>query len=103
MLMQDECRALSRWLSSQPGAMRVVSEVCAELAAEQRKPGGPRQADALEAIAAHWRAYGQAPTRTEIGRALGICKVSAHLLVKKLAADGLVVIEPGSWRNVRLA
>ena len=61
-----------------------------------------RQAACLEAIRAHWRQYGQAPTRTELGRALGITKVSAHLLVGKLAAAGAVVIIPGGWRNVHL-
>ena len=58
---------------------------------------------ALRAIRAHWRAFGEAPTRAELGRALGITRVSAHLLVRKLQRDGLVLVEPGRWRNVEEA
>jgi SOS-response transcriptional repressor LexA len=62
---------------------------------------GPRQREALAAIQSHWRAYGEAPTREELGRALGgITKVSAHLLVRKLQAAGLVTVAPGMRRNV---
>ncbi len=62
-----------------------------------------RQAQCLQVIRNHWRIYSEAPTRTEIGHALGISKVSAHLLVKKLERDGLVRIVPGCWRNVEAA
>lgn len=61
-----------------------------------------RALTALEAIAAHWRAYGEAPTRAELGRALGITAVSAHLLVHKLARDGLVVVVPRLHRGVEV-
>ena len=61
---------------------------------------GPRQLEALNAIRAHWRAYGEAPTRTELGKALGVTKVSAHLLVRRLQQAGLVVVTPGMHRNV---
>ena len=64
---------------------------------------GPRQQAALQAIAAHWRAFGEAPTRGELGRALGINAVSAHLLVGKLARDGLVVVAPRLHRGVEVA
>lgn len=47
---------------------------------------GPRQLAALRYIASRKTS----PTREEIGRRLGITKVSAHLLVHKLAAAGLV-------------
>lgn len=63
-------------------------------------PAGDRQADCLRVIRNHWRAYGEAPTRAELGRALGITAVSAHLLVQKLERDGLVRVTPGTWRNV---
>lgn len=69
----------------------------------QEKPATRRQAQALRAIRAHWRRYGESPTRSELGRALGISKVSAHLLVAKLARDGFVVVRPGGWRNVEVA
>jgi hypothetical protein len=36
---------------------------------------GHRQAEALHAIRAHWRAFGEAPTWAELGRALGITRV----------------------------
>lgn len=61
---------------------------------------GGRQLDALNAIRAHWRSYGEAPTRTELGKALGVTKVSAHLLVRRLQRAGLVVVTPGMHRNV---
>lgn len=64
---------------------------------------GPRQAQALHAIADHWRAFGEAPTRVELGRALGISAVSAHLLVVKLARDGLVLVEPRKHRGLEVA
>jgi Mn-dependent DtxR family transcriptional regulator len=60
----------------------------------------PRQRDCLEAIRAHWRAYGEAPTRAELGRALGITAVSAHLLVRGLARVGAVCVVPRVHRNV---
>lgn len=33
-LLQDDCRELSRWLASRPGALRQVRDVCAEHAAK---------------------------------------------------------------------
>lgn len=59
-----------------------------------------RQAECLRAIRRHWRAYQCSPTRAELGRELGITKVSAHLLVTKLEAAGHVVTLPGGWRNI---
>ena len=64
---------------------------------------GPRQYDALKAIKNHWDAFYESPTRSELGRALGISTVSAHLLVKKLARDGLVTVEPKLARGVEVA
>lgn len=61
-----------------------------------------RQTECLEAIRRHWTAYGKSPTRTEVGRAMGITKVSAHLLIDKLERSGLVVTHPGCWRNIEL-
>jgi DNA-binding MarR family transcriptional regulator len=62
----------------------------------------PRQYDCLQAIASHWRAYNEGPTRSELGKALGITKVSAHLLVDKLCAQGLVTRERGVHRGLTL-
>ena len=64
---------------------------------------GHRQQAALQAISAHWRAFGEAPTRVELGRALGITAVSAHMLVQKLARAGLVVVAPRMHRGVAVA
>jgi len=69
----------------------------------QQPHTGARQKAALQAIAQHWRAHGEAPTREELGRALGITKVSAHLLVHKLHRDGLVVVAPRAHRGVEVA
>ena len=41
-----------------------------------------------------------APSRSEIGRHLGITRVSAHLLVDKLIAAHMVTRVPGGWRNI---
>ena len=64
---------------------------------------GPRQSAALQAIAEHWRAFGESPTRVELGRALGISAVSAHQLVGKLSRDGLVVVARRTHRGVEVA
>ena len=69
----------------------------------QQPHHGARQAAALRAIRQHWNAYGESPTRTELGKVLGITPVSAHLLVGKLARDGLVVVAPRKHRNVEVA
>lgn len=61
-----------------------------------------RQDECLQAIRNHWSAFGKSPTRTEVGRALGISKVSAHLLIDKLERAGLVVTHPGVWRNIEV-
>lgn len=61
-----------------------------------------RQDDCLREIRAWWAAYGKSPTRTELGKRLGITKVSAHLLVDRLESAGLVVTHPGVWRNIEV-
>ena len=63
-------------------------------------PKPQRQDECLAVIVNHWRAYHEAPTRSEIGRAMGITRVSAHLLIAKLEAAGRVTTTPGYWRNV---
>lgn len=67
-----------------------------------RKYTGPRQLAAMAAITNHWKAFSEAPTRSELGRALGISKVSAHLLIQKLARDGLVIVVPKLARGVEV-
>jgi DNA-binding MarR family transcriptional regulator len=57
---------------------------------------GPRQRAALRYLAGRKTS----PTRSEIGRHLGITKVSAHLLVDKLIDGQLVARIPGGWRNL---
>ena len=57
---------------------------------------GARQLAALRYVAKRKTS----PTRSEIGRHLGISRVSAHLLVDKLIAAQLVYRTPGSWRNI---
>lgn len=73
------------------------------LSRTQQPYTGARQRPALRAIGAHWKAHGEAPTRAELGRALGITAVSAHLLVHKLHRDGLVVLVPRAHRGVDVA
>lgn len=65
--------------------------------------GGPRQLAALNAIKAHWHAFGESPTRKELGVSLGIDAVSAHELVCKLADSGLVVVARRQWRGIALS
>ena len=62
-------------------------------------PPDPLPGDEIQ----HWSAFGEAPTRVELGKAMGITPVSAHLLVGKLARDGLVVVAPRKHRNVEVA
>jgi len=64
---------------------------------------GARQRAALRAIAAHWKAHSEAPTRAELGRTLGITAVSAHLLIGKLHRAGLVVVAQRAHRGVEAA
>ena len=61
-----------------------------------------RQIKCLEFIRGYINAFEQSPTRTELGKHLGITKVSAHLLVDKLKRDGYVYTEPGHHRNIVL-
>ena len=69
---------------------------------QTRSYTGPRQLAALAAISSHWKHYSEAPTRSELGRALGVSKVSAHLWVQKLAKQGLVVVHPKLARGVEV-
>lgn len=61
---------------------------------------GPRQLQALKLLAKNEKPGREPLTRSELGTRLGITKVSAHLLVVKLEAAGLVQRTPGAWRNV---
>ncbi len=56
---------------------------------------GPRQHKALR----YYARRKTPPTCTELGKHLGITKVSAHLLVRKLRAQGLVERVGPGWRN----
>jgi DNA-binding MarR family transcriptional regulator len=57
---------------------------------------GPRQLAALRYIARRKTT----PSRFEIGRHLGISKVSAHLLVQKLIDARMVARTGPGWRNI---
>lgn len=58
---------------------------------------GPRQLAVLRYLA---QCKEDTPSRSEIGRHLGVTRVSAHLLVDKLLDAGLVSRVPGVWRNL---
>lgn len=57
---------------------------------------GPRQRAALRYIASRKTS----PSRSEIGRHLGITRESAHLLVEKLIAQQYVERVRCGWRNI---
>lgn len=59
-----------------------------------------RQMEALSYIKGFLTAYKQSPTRSEIGRHMGISRISAHLLINKLKRDGYISVEHESWRNL---
>lgn len=61
-----------------------------------------RQAEALEAIRAHFDTFGYAPTCAELGAALGISHASARNLMHRLAAAGAVRIAPRSPRALTI-
>lgn len=65
-------------------------------------PSGPRQQQALRTIMEFMVRFDRPPTRDELGKKLKVSKVTAHLLVKKLERDQLVVLEQGTHRNIRL-
>ena len=63
----------------------------------------PRQQQILDAIAAHWKAKGYAPSFREIADEVGIAStngVSDH--VKALVRKGLLLHDPRVARSVRL-
>lgn len=61
---------------------------------------GPRQLKALKTLHSN-ECRGHAPlTRTELGARMGITKVSAHLLINKLEAAGMVTRVTSGHRNV---
>lgn len=62
----------------------------------------PRQAECLRQVASAIKAFDESPTLSELGRRMGISKVSAHLLLRKLEAEGLVSTTDSGWRNVRI-
>lgn len=59
-----------------------------------------RQLECLHAIEGWWRDFSESPTRTELGKKLGITRVSAHLLIDKLERAKLVETYPRIWRNI---
>lgn len=64
----------------------------------------PREREVLAAIRRLTRLHrDQPPTRAELGRELGITKVSAHLHVIALRDKGLLRVEARRHRGVRLA
>lgn len=62
----------------------------------------PREHEVIRAMARlHWL-HGAYPTRSELGRELGITKVTAHLHLQRLAQARMVVIQPGRHRGASL-
>jgi Mn-dependent DtxR family transcriptional regulator len=62
---------------------------------------GERQCTALKLLAAAQK-RNDTLTRAELGRLMGISRVSAHLLVDKLEAAGMVLRAYVGWRNVHV-
>ena len=62
----------------------------------------PREHEVIEAMGTHWRLHGDYPTRTELGKALDISKVTAHLHLHRLAQSGVVKIAAGRHRGAVL-
>lgn len=63
-----------------------------------------RQRQAYAAIRDHFARHGVAPKLTELARALGIrSRGVVHRYVRALADAGLVEVEPGRHRGIRLA
>ena len=83
----------------------VGGRACADCSAAQTSmitKDATRQSECLRYIDTYFKAWGNSPTRSEIGARMGITKVSAHLLINKLKNDGLVVTVGNSWRNLRI-
>ena len=62
----------------------------------------PCEHDVLAAMARYHGIHGDFPTREELGKALGITKVTAHLHLHRMAADRVVKIAPGRHRGATL-
>ena len=63
----------------------------------------PRQRALLELIEQHLGRHGRPPTRADLARAMGLRNrqgIDQHL--RALAAKGLIALEPGVARNIRL-
>lgn len=62
-----------------------------------------RQVECLKFLRTWFRRRNRPPTREELGAHLGVTKVSAHLLLKKLEAGGFVTCQPsGVPHNLKL-
>lgn len=63
----------------------------------------PRQQEILDFIRSHQETLGMPPTRAEIARSFGFASANAaEEHVKALARKGLLMLEPGSSRGIRL-
>jgi len=60
-----------------------------------------RDLQVLQLVRRHYRRHGCAPTRAEIGSALGISRPTADGHLQALAQSGLVVLRK-EWRGVYL-
>lgn len=63
----------------------------------------PRQRSLLELIEQHLRRHGRPPTRADLARAMGLRNrqgIDQHL--RALEGKGLIALEPGVARNIRL-
>jgi SOS-response transcriptional repressor LexA len=60
----------------------------------------PRELEVVATIRRLTKLHGSAPTRSELGHALGITKVTAHLHVMRLRKKHVLSIEPRRHRGI---
>ncbi len=63
----------------------------------------PREVEVIGAIRRLTALHRQPPTRVELGRALGISSVAAHLHVNRLRDKGVLRVRPRQHRGIALA
>lgn len=63
---------------------------------------GPGQARVYAAVRMWWREFGESPTRAELARYLGISREVVGKLARKLARDGLLIVEYRKHRGMEV-
>jgi DNA-binding IclR family transcriptional regulator len=64
-----------------------------------RQTEGP---EILDFIAVHWAEYGYAPSLQDIGKAFGMSRSTAMVIVHRMIEEGLLTQAPGTARTLRL-